>query len=665
MEKKIGKNVSSGAEKVESVEKKVSPEEVNAQPQKKSKAKKSAAPKAKKSEAKKSKKHSTRAEKAAKAEKAESAAAERRIEKAKLKAARKEKKLLKKAELKQKKLEKKAALEEKKLAKKAALAEKKAERKARALKRKAELKEKRSERHAERVARRELLKNESREEKRNRIAREKKEKLALKRRKQEAAEKQREQKLKAREAAHQRKAEDRKHKRETRNQQRKNKQRTPGIGGWLAAVISLGVACLALATVVTAGSFQMSDMTLTAENGYRATLYEMVSASEDMDSNLNKLRVATGANEQRKLLTEILVDSALMENALERLPVDGATSTDISSFVNKTGSYARTLLGKLAKGQSLTEKEMNTLSYLYDVNTRVYNELNDLATHMTASELRAFVGGEEGEMRNKFGEIGRGTHEEPKEAVDAPFSGAGNVGENKLSKMDEITEAKAEELAKNYFNSYHVVKTQYTGETTAQGASFYNFVMTDENEIEIFAQISKNGGKLAFFDTYETCTQKNFDLETCDSLAREFLADLGIKNVEAVWLSDAGMVADLTYVSAVDGVRAYPDMIRIRVCEQKGRVIGMDATHYLFNFDEGRDLKAGISEDEALQSLSGSLKPYEANLALVPVDGEEILVYEFACAYGEDEYIVYVDANSGEEVEVLRVRETAMGKYLR
>lgn len=154
-------------------------------------------------------------------------------------------------------------------------------------------------------------------------------------------------------------------------------------------------------------------------------------------------------------------------------------------------------------------------------------------------------------------------------------------------------------------------------------------------------------------------------METCDTLAKEFLAGLGYENVEAVWLSDAGMVADLTYVSVDNGVRAYPDTIRIRVCEQKGRVIGMDATRYLFNYEADRNLTAGISEGEALASLGGALKPYDANLALVPVDGEEILVYEFACAYGEDEYIVYIDANSGEEVEVFCIRNSAMGRYLR
>ena len=432
MEKKIGKNVSSGAEKVERTAKKnelVS--EASGATAKKQSAKKPANKATAKKSVKPVKKTGKRAEKAIKKEKA---AAEKRLEAAKKRAEKKEKKLLKRAELKQAKLEKKARLQEKKLAKKEMIAKKRAERKQSKLNKKAALKEKRVERRAEKNARREMLKNENKAEKQKRLAREKKERIALKRQKREAKDKARENKMKSREAARARKAEDKKHKRAQKTERRKH---APGFGGWLAAVISLGVACLALATVVTAGGFRMNDMTISAENGYRSTLYEMVSVSEDMEDNLSKLRVSSGRHEQRKLLTQILVDSALMESALERIPVDAATSTDISAFVNKTGNYARTLLSKLAAGKSLTETEKNTISYLYNVNGKLYNELNDLATTMDAGEFRKFLKGGEGSVSQKFGEMGQTSKEEPEDIVDAPFSGEGNVGNNELAKLKE------------------------------------------------------------------------------------------------------------------------------------------------------------------------------------------------------------------------------------
>lgn len=649
MENKIGKNISSGAEKVETVEKEFTADTVDTGKPKTKKTSKTVSKTVKKTPRK------------TVAEKKEEEAADKRFAAAKDKARAKEEKLLKKAEIKQKKLEKKAAAKQKKLERKELVAKKRAERKQARLEHKAALKEKRVERKAERIARKEMLRNESKTDRRNRIEREKKERIALRTRKHQARVKAREDKRNAKVRAKERRAEDKKHRREQRTERKNNRR---GFGGWLAAVITLGAATLALATVVTAGAFRMNDITLQAESGYRSTLYELTSVSEDMDNNLDKLRVATGANEQRKLLTDLLVDTALMESALERIPVDSMTSTDISAYVNKTGSYARSLLSRLASGKALTQRELNTVSYLYGINSKIYNELNGLVTEMTAGDFSAFLKGEEGTVSQKFGEMGQSTLAEPEDAVDAPFSGEGNVGENKLSSLEHIDEQRAEELVKQYLEGYHVAEVEYTGETIAREMSLYDFTLTDDSGNEIFAQITQNGGKLAFFDTYEACEQKNFDLETCDGLARDFLASLGYGDVEAVWLSDAGMVADITYVGVQNGVRAYPDMIRVRVCESRGRVVGIEASGYLLNHGE-RTYEAGLSREEAGKLLAKGLKPYSAHLALIPVDGEETLAYEFGCTYGEEEFIVYLDAVTGEEVQVYRVRTSSSGSFLR
>ena len=538
------------------------------------------------------------------------------------------------------------------------VAQKRLERKQKLMEKRAAIKNKKIEKRAERIARRELLKHETRAEKQKRLEREKKERIALKRQKSERKDKAREEKRKAREAAHARKAENAKHKREQRTRRKENRR---GFGGWLAAVISLGVACLALATVVTAGAFRMNEVALEGENGARSTLYEMLSVSEDMDNNLTKLRVSEGREEQRKLLTNVLVDSALLENALERIPVDAATSTDISSFVNNTNAYARMLLKKLAAGEKLTQTQKNTVAYLWEINKDLTKELNTLATTMSAKDLRAFMNGKAGAMSEQFAQMGQTSKREPQSEVDAPFSGAANVGRNQLASLEEITQSRAEELVRGYFENYNVQKVCYTGETTAQDASMYNFVLTDANGVEIYAQITKNGGKLAFMDIYEENTNKQFDLNACNDIAQEFLAKMGIDNAEAVWYSDGGSVADIVYTSCDNGVCAYPDTIRVRVCECKGIVVGLDARGYWFNYTQ-RDLDATLSVEEARSAIT--MECDEGRLALITVDGEEVLTYEFLCKSGENEYLVYVDAETGEEVQMYTVREGMRGRYL-
>ncbi len=677
MEKKIGTNRSSGAKKVENIEAKQkaenvdpapnpSPEEppVNSKkrtPVSKKTPVKSKKPSSVKKDPKPSEKKNSAHEKAVKREKA---AAKKRAVAAKEKANRKREKRERKASLKEKKLEKRARLQEKKLARKNQIEARKEERKQKQLEKqaavkekKAAVKEKRAERRAERVARREMLKHETATKKHQRLAREKRERTALKRKKAEGKDRARARKIKSREAAHARKAEERKHRREQRTA-RKDQRR--GFGGWLAAVISLGVACLALSTIVTAGALRMNDMRLASETGYRASLYEMVSVAGDMENDLNKLRVSSGVDEQRKLLTDLLVESELMESALQKIPLSEETGADLSSFVNRTGAFARTMLARLAAGKTLTENQKETIAQMYEVNASLANELNTLATTVTEKDFRTFLAGKEGTVREKFGSMGEGTKQE---IFEAPFSKEGNVGENALMKEEEIPSSRAEELVKQYFSAYHISSAVAAGETATPDFTAYNFVLTDENGTEYFAEITKNGGKLAFFETYEPCTQKNFDLPSCDAVAREYLKTLGIENAEAVWLSDGGMVADLTYVSVQDGVRVYPEMIRVRVCEEKGRVIGLDARGYLLNRKE-RSLTPALDREEVKSLLNENLTFKACDLALVPIDGEEVLCYEFDCTFGEEEYLVYLDAETGAERELFRVRQSARGSYL-
>lgn len=632
MEKKIGKNVSSGAKKVESLAEdrdQKGPAPTQEQP---SASGRTAA-----------KRNSTGRKKQAaqQAVEAEHAAADARFEAAKARAAKKEAHKLALAQKKQEKLTQKLEAREKK--EEAAAASK----------------SERAEKLAAKAARKQMLATESAAERTARRNREKRARLAERRQKQEA----REQKLKEKQEAR-KKAQEKRAAKRSGKKSGGGKKRAPGIGGWIAAVSVLGAACLALATVVTAGYFRMNDMMVQSANGYRATLYEMVSVSEDMDDNFAKLRVSSGANEQRTLLTEILVDSAMLESALEKMPVDAATGTDISAFVNRTGAAARAMLHKLSSGGTLSQEDRERIAALYETNATLCAELNDLALHTPAEEMQAFFDGAQGDVSNRLSELGQGMRAERKEIRDVPFAGEGNVEENQLAGTVEIPASEAEQKVRQYFEGYQIADVRLTGETLSRDVRAYNFVLTDGNGTEFFAQVTKNGGKLAFFDSFEACSTKNFDLESCDTLAQAHLKMLGYEHLTPVWFSDAGMVASVTYVAEIDGVRAYPDMIRVRVCEEKGRVVGMDARGYLVNHHGERNTSPALSEAEAEAKLSPELTVHAAHLALIPVRGREMLAYEFVCTSGEEQFIFYLDARTGEEVRIFRVHESAQGSYL-
>ena len=94
------------------------------------------------------------------------------------------------------------------------------------------------------------------------------------------------------------------HKKEKKQKQKK--EHAPGFGGWLAAVVSLSVAVLALGAIVTVGYFDLSASKASITEGYRASVYEFSEHVESMSTDLAKARVSSGS-EMQKLLTDVLV----------------------------------------------------------------------------------------------------------------------------------------------------------------------------------------------------------------------------------------------------------------------------------------------------------------------------------------------------------------------
>lgn len=638
MEKKennIAKNTSSGAEKVENISERA---------QVKAETMGEGSPKAvvTKKETVTVKKSGKKEKKAGRSkEEKEKAAAKKRVDAAIAKEQRK----AKKAELK--------------AARKAKQEEKRLQMKAKREEHRAKMKEKRAQAKAERLARRELLRSETAAQRIERIEKERAEKLALKKQKREQAYNLKLEKRDARLKKREQKLRDKQHRRETR--------RTPGFGGWLAAVISLGVVTLAMTAVVTLGAINMSEMNGTMAGSYRGTLYELVGIMENVDTDLNKVRVSASPVQQSRLLTDLLVQTRLAESSLERFPIDSHSDANVTSFINRTADASQTLLNKLGNGERLTESDIARLEKLYQTNHKVREELNRLAMEMTDKDMQAFMKEKKGNrVFESFQTLENATLEENKEES-GPF--AEQSTENKDSaeqeKQEEISSSRAEELCLEYFKDYSIVSTGYAGETISGNMQAYNFFLQDDHERQLFAQIAKNGGALISFDFYEDCTEKNFDLERSKAIAEEYLSGLGYENMTAVWVNESGTQVTFNFVYEQSGAVYYPDMVKVKVCETKGKVVGFDAVAFLKNHRSRSAPNTKISLGEAREKLNKNLNVEASRLTVIPVDGKEVAAYEFVCTYKEeDTYFIYVDANTGNEVRILNVLNSKQGRIL-
>ncbi|MDE7163268.1 MAG: germination protein YpeB [Clostridia bacterium] len=634
------KNLSSGAEKAEKLTRKGNASaktEKNTQ-EKHKKTVKSSVEQSK--SAKKNDKKSAKTVKSQKHDKVNKAKKKREISAKKaLKLKQREEKRIARAKLaaekKQARLERKLAHKEKKLERIAAL------------------KEKRAERREKRKERRDMIKNESKQARRKRIESERKAKLAEKKAKRQAylAEKKakREHALKVR---------------AEKRAERSEKRRTPGFGGWLAAVISLGVTTLALGTVVTFGWLTMDNMQADMASGYTESLYELNSVIDNLDADLSRAKASSSASDRVRVLSDIAIESETAETILERFPLDMQMTEQMSSFINKMGDSAKQMLYTVANGGELTASQKKSLQYMYETNAKIKEELNTLVSTCDGKDLMQAMRGKSSAIGDGFSVIQNNTFETPKGIQDGPFSDSVKKTNPKALKgQKEITAQAAEKLAREYFKDYKVSEAKCTGEATGEALTLYNVSLTTPDG-EMFVQLSKLGGKVVAFDSYKDCSDKNFSVDRCVAIAEDFLSSLKLDGLKAVWTSENGTTCNLNFAPVQNGVILYPDLIKVKVCEERGIVTGMEGLSYVLNHGERSLAKPSISEDQAKSGINGNMEIKSSRTALIPFDGEEVLCYEFFGSLDNNEYYVYVDAATGEEIEVLTIVGTAQGKAL-
>jgi germination protein YpeB len=301
-----------------------------------------------------------------------------------------------------------------------------------------------------------------------------------------------------------------------------------------------------------------------------------------------------------------------------------------------------------------------TLQRLYERAHGIKADLGAYAANMKDTDLRDFIKKGEGAMKDLFTRLEDLTLPEnaTKPGIMPKMDGAGK--ERTPITAEEggspaITPAQAEEMCKTYFSEYKINEFQCVGETVARGYTAYNVQGYDDNGTLLFAELDYKNGELIRFDYYEPCEGENFDMDNAQTLADNFLEKLGYDGLTAQRARENGTDVDFTYVYERDGVVYYPDMVHVKVCRARGVVTGFDCSKYLKNHTNRPIVKTSISQDTAQNKLHKDIEVESARLAVVQTMRGERAAYEFVCSYKGERYVIYTDANTGEELSILNV----------
>ena len=466
-------------------------------------------------------------------------------------------------------------------------------------------------------------------------------------------------------------------------EEEKRRKRTPGFGGWLAAVVTLGAVCLILATVVTVGAIDMSRAKQAIADGYRGSLYELVGIVENIDNDLDRARISASPEQQSRILTDMLVQARVAETDVEKIPVAAEEDANLSNFFNTTARTCERLLSKIRDGGSLDEQDVVNIEKLYVKSHKVRQTLAELASTLTTDDMMLFIKGGENKLSSALRSIEEMTMDENKlnadmgggkeqtpphnrqksgentdkgETVATQGGGENSPKQDEKKQPQKIDVAKAEKLLLKYFKDYNVQSVSFLGEMHEKQFPVYNFELLDGDENSLYAQVSAMDGTLVRFNYYRECQDRKFDVENAKTLAENFLTSLGYESVTAIRSSELGTDEDFLFCYEQDGVVYYEDAIKVKVCLERGVVSGMDALQFMKNHRGRVEPSAKLNLSQAREKLHKNLSVDSARMCVIKAGGKERCAYEFLCSYKDENYLVYIDADTGRELSIINTK---------
>ena len=506
------------------------------------------------------------------------------------------------------------------------------------------------EKREERLARRDKIKKETEREREKRLIAEKQAEF---RRQEERA---------------QRRSAEKERKAKFKEERRKNRQNR-GLGGWIASVATLSCMVLILGSLLLFSMYGDKMNQSEDVNSVQAqrAFYDFVGYVDNMETNMSKFFVSSDKEGQQRILGELSVQSNLADMALGELPLQNEAKYKTSKYINQVGDYATYLNKRLIDGDMLTNDDLKRMEDLYKINTDLKKSLTTLSGGLPEdydfSSLTANIDGDM--IIEGFTDMEEQAKDYPEMIYDGPFSDGIEAIKPKGLNFEKVDETVAKEEFKKLFTAYETDNLEVVGKSENSKIETFNVRADIKEGGEVYAQFSVNGGKLVLFNAFRDCSAENYTEDQCLSIAREFLEKAGFTSMTKVWEYSAGNTMHYNFVYEENGILVYPDMVKVNVCRETGRVSGIDADAYFMNHAERKHSENLHSLAEAAEKVNPKLDIVSALAVVIPVgNGNEKEAYEFIATYEGSTYYVYIDALTLKQADLFKVVETDEGTLL-
>lgn len=439
-----------------------------------------------------------------------------------------------------------------------------------------------------------------------------------------------------------------------------------------------GIMILLIIVSIVLGYFlykENKEHTTATHNQYNLALYELVDYVQNVENYLAKSMITSTPEHGAETLSKVWREANLAQVYLSQLPVSSTELSNTAKFLNQVSEYSYSLSRKNIYNAELSDEDFNNLKQLHDYCTELKNTLDQLSTDMNEGRISwdeltkdteiAFAQQVDNLSAATFSNLDENFGEYAGLIYDGAFSEHMESSEKKGLTGEDIDEEKAKQIAKDFIGEERIAELNSNGLIENGNIQVFDFsakLNDGDSNNPLTISISKKGGHIVNMNYNREIDIESISYEDANKIGIEFLKSRGIENMRETYYLKEGGVITINYAYEQEGVVVYPDLIKLKIALDNGEILGIETSGYLNNHTVRDTSEIKISQEEAKANLNKNLEITSEGLAIIPTEWKtEILCYEFKGKIDNTDFLVYINAETGREENILVIIDTPNG----
>lgn len=435
------------------------------------------------------------------------------------------------------------------------------------------------------------------------------------------------------------------------------------------------IAILLITTIFGAYQYNRAEnLRRQLNNTYNRAFYELVDYVQNVEVMLMKARMTSSPELTAATLRNVWQDANAATSNLGQLPLSVGVLSNTEKFLSQVADMSQTLANQNTMGKPIDVNQMKTLDQLYSFSLNLEESLNGLKNDLSNGNFTWESIREEGnrtvaqtseDMPKTFESIDKGFEEMPTLIYDGPFS---EHMENRKAlglKGNKVDENQAIQSLGNFLGQDNIRNIQKLADNNNGIINTINFKMELDGKKEdsvAEADVSVMGGHVIWYLYNRGVGSPGIDINKAKEIGKNFLKSRGYPNMRDTYYLQNDGVATINYAYTENDITYYPDLIKVKVALDNGEVVGFEAKGFFMNHTQRDFDTPKLSDAQARQKVLRGESIRSSGLAVIPTTyGTEILCYEFIGKLDDKDFLVYINANTGAEEQVLMIINTDEG----